>query len=420
MNIDTKCIHSGYRAKDGEPIVMPICQSTTYRYESSDKLAELFDLSKEGHIYSRISNPTLEFVEKKIAALEGGTGAVLCSSGQSAILLAILNICSAGDHIVCSSALYGGTMNLFNVTMKKMGISVSYTDPLASESEIEELITDKTKAIYGETLSNPTLVVFDFNKFSKIAKKHGIALIIDNTFPTPILCRPFEHGADVIIHSTSKYFDGHATVLGGVIIESGKFNWANGKYTEFTEPDRSYHGVVYTKDFKDCPYITKARVQYLRDTGAVLSPFQAFILNMGMETLHLRMERHSQNALAVAKYLENHPQVEWVNYPMLESNKQKELVKMYLPKGGSGVLSFGLKGGKQAGVKFMDSLKLASIVTHVSDVRTCVLHPASTTHRQLSEEQLVESGVQPELIRLSIGIEDINDIIEDIEQAITS
>ncbi len=418
MKPETKCIQEGYKPQNGEPRVLPIYQSTTYKYDSSEHLGKLFDLEAPGHMYSRISNPTLECVESKIASLEGGVGAMLTSAGQTASLISILNICEAGDHIVSSASIYGGTFNLFAVTMKRFGIDFTFVDADATEEEIQKAFTPKTKAVFGETIANPALTVLDIEKFANIAHKNGVPLIIDNTFATPVLCRPFEFGADIVIHSTTKYMDGHATVVGGVIVDSGKFDWTNGKFPSFTEPDDSYHGVVYTRDFGNAAYITKARVQLMRDLGSIMSANSAFILNLGLETLALRIERHSQNALEVAKFLENNDKISWVNYPGLESNKYKPLTDKYLPKGASGVVSFGIKGGKEAAVKFMDSLKMAAIVVHVADARTCVLHPASTTHRQLTDEQLIEAGVTPDLIRMSIGIEHIDDILDDIKQAL--
>ncbi len=418
MRIETKCVQSGYKPENGQPRILPIYQSTTYRYESAKHVGDLFDLAAEGHLYSRISNPTLDYVEKKIADLEGGVGALLCSTGQSAILIAILNLCSAGDHVVASSTLYGGTTNLFAVTLKKLGIQFTFVDADTPEEELQKAFLPNTKAVYGEVLANPALTVLDIEKFARLAKANGVPLIVDNTFPTPVLCRPLEFGANIVIHSTSKYMDGHAAVLGGVIVDGGNFDFTSGKFPEFTEPDPSYHGVVYTKQFPGAPYITKARVQLMRDLGAVQSPLTAFILNYGLEALHVRVERHCENALAVAKFLEKDPRVEFVNYPGLESDKYHGLAKQYMPKGTGGVLSFGLKKGKEAAVTFMDSLKLAAIVVHVADLRTCVLHPASTTHRQLTEEQLEEAGVLPGLVRLSVGLEHVEDIIADIAQAL--
>ncbi len=418
MKIETKCIQSGYSPKNSEPRTLPIYQSTTFKYDSGEYLAELFDLKAEGHIYSRISNPTLACVESKIADLEGGTAAMLTSSGQAATFLAVANICSSGDHILVSSKIYGGSINLLDVSLKKLGIEVTFVDPDAEASEIRSKIKENTKLILGETLANPALIVLDLEKFSKIAHENNIPLVIDNTFLTPILCRPFDFGADIVIHSTSKYFDGHAVALGGVIVDSGKFDWSNGKFPEFTTPDESYHGMVYTRDAAAAPFLTKARVQLMRDYGTMMSPNSAFLLNLGLETLHLRMERHSENAMKVAEFLNNHPKVESVNYPGLKENKYHDLHKKYFPKGASGVISFNLKGTKEDCVKFMNSLELARIVTHVADVRTSVLHPASTTHRQLTEEMLISAGIQENLIRMSIGIENADDIIDDIRNAI--
>lgn len=417
--IETKCIQSGYEPKNGEPRVLPVNMSTTYKYDSSEHLGKLFDLKVDGHMYTRISNPTVSCVEEKIAELEGGTGALLTSSGQAANLLAILNITSAGDNIISMSSIYGGTVNLFAVTLKKMGIETRFVTEDMTDEEIDKLFDDRTRLVFGETIANPALTVFDFDRYVPIAHKHGVPVFIDNTFATPILCRPFELGADIVIHSTTKYMDGHATVVGGVVVDGGKFNWENGKYPELTTPDESYHGVTYTRDFGcDKAYITKARVQLMRDFGIPLSPMSAFILNLGLETLALRVERHSANALAVAKYLENNDKVSWVSYPLLENDKEYAKAKKYLNGGASGVISFGVKGGREAAVKFMDSLKLAAIVVHVADARTSVLHPASTTHRQLTDEQLVNAGITADLVRLSVGIENVNDIIADVEQAL--
>lgn len=419
MKIETKCIQSGYKPKNGEARVLPIYQSTTYKYSSTQEMGDLFDLKEDGFFYTRLANPTSSAVEQKVADLEGGIGALMTSAGQAATLIAITNICSTGDHVVSASAIYGGTFNLFAVTLKKFGIEVTFVDPNAPTEEILKEIKPNTKAVFCETLSNPSLDVTDIEKFANIAHKNDIPLIIDNTFPTPYLCRPIEFGADIVIHSTSKYMDGHAVSLGGMIIDSGNFNWANGKFPEFTEPDESYHGVVYTKHFGNSAYIAKARVQLMRDLGSTPSPQNAFLLNLGLETLHLRMERHSYNALKVAQYLEANDKISWVNYPGLKSSKYYDLAQKYLPLGCSGVISFGVKGGREASVKFMDSLELANIVCHVADARTGVLHPASSTHRQLTDEQLVECGVTPDLIRMSVGIENIDDIIADIENALS-
>jgi O-acetylhomoserine aminocarboxypropyltransferase/cysteine synthase len=398
---------------------MPIYQSTTYKYDSAQTLGELFDLKKEGHMYSRISNPSVAFVEEKVAMLEGGIGAMMTSSGQAAILISILNLCSAGDNFVCSSAIYGGTVNLFSVTLKRMGIECRYILPEASREEIESQIDSRTKLVYGETLTNPSLDVLDIERFAQAAHAHNIPLIIDNTFPTPILCRPFQFGADIVIHSTTKYMDGHATVVGGMIVDSGNFDWTRGDFPGLNQPDESYHGVTYTKDFGSAAFITKARVQLMRDLGSTPQAMSAFILNLGLETLALRMERHSYNALKVAEFLESNDKISWVNYPGLKSSKNYALAQKYLPNGCSGVVSFGVKGGREAAMKFMNQLQLAAIVTHVADARTCVIHPASTTHRQLTEQQLIDAGVSPDLIRFSVGIENIEDIIADIEQALS-
>lgn len=418
MKTETKCIQSGYTPGNGEPRVLPIYQSTTYKYDSSEHLGKLFDLKAEGHMYTRISNPTVACVEQKIAELEGGVGAMLTSSGQAASLIAIMNICKAGDHVVSSSTIYGGTFNLFEVTLKKFGISFTFVAPDADEAEIRAAFRPETKAVFGETIANPALTVLDIEKFAKIAHENNVPLIIDNTFATPILCRPFEFGADIVIHSTTKYMDGHAMVLGGAIVDSGKFDWTSGKFPELTKPDESYHGVVYTRDFGSAAYITKARVQLMRDLGSAMSPMSAFLLNVGLETLALRVERHSENALKVAEFLGGNDKISWVNYPGLSDSPYKALADKYLPRGTSGVISFGIKGGKPAAVKFMDSLKMAAIVVHVADARTSVLHPASTTHRQMNDEQLVEAGITPDLIRMSVGIEHIDDILGDIKQAL--
>lgn len=419
MKIETKCIQSGYTPKDGEPRVVPIVQSTTYKYESTQTMGDLFDLKTDGFFYTRLANPTADAVEKKIADLEGGVGAMLTSAGQAASLISIMNICHAGDHILSSTTIYGGTFNLLSVTLKKFGIDVTFVDPDLSLDELQKLIRPETKIVFGETLANPALKVLDIEKFAALAHNNNIPLIIDNTFPTPILCRPIEYGADIVIHSTSKYMDGHAVTLGGVIVDSGNFDWAaSGKFPEMTTPDESYHGVVYTEHFGKAAYIAKARVQLMRDLGSAPSPMNCFLLNLGLETLHLRMERHSSNALKVAEYLENNDKIAWVSYPGLKSSPDYELAQKYLPNGCSGVIAFGPKGGREASVKFMDSLKLANIVCHVADARTGVLHPASSTHRQLTDQQLVDCGVKPELIRMSVGIENADDIIADIQQAL--
>ena len=418
--IETKCIQSGYTPKNGEPRVLPICQSTTYKYDSSEHLGDLFDLKVAGHMYSRISNPTVDAVEKKIADLEGGTGCVLCSSGQAANLLAILNITSAGQNIVSLSSIYGGTVNLFAVTLKRLGIEVRFVTPDMTDEEISARFDENTRLFFGETIANPALVVFDFERYSALAHAHGVPLFIDNTFATPVLCRPFEHGADVVIHSTTKYMDGHAQVVGGAIVDGGRFDWTAGnKYPELTEPDDSYHGLVYTEAFGvENAFYTKARVQLVRDFGVAMTPMSAYLLNLGLETLPLRMERHCENAKKVAEFLAGSDMVSWVSYPKLEGDTQYALAEKYLPDGACGVVSFGVKGGRSAAVKFMDSLKLATIVVHVADARTSVLHPASTTHRQLTDEQLVDAGISPDLVRLSVGIENAEDIIADIAQAL--
>ncbi len=416
--IDTKCIQEGYKPGNGEPRVMPIVQSTTYTYDSSQAMGDLFDLKADGFFYTRLANPTLDAVEKKIAALEGGVGAMLTSSGQAASLISMLNICHAGSHIVASSAIYGGTFNLIYKTMQEMGIDSTFVSPGCSREELEAAFRPNTRCVFAETLSNPSLVVTDIEMFAEEAHAHGVPLIVDNTFPTPINCRPFEFGADIVTHSTTKYMDGHAVQLGGVIVDSGKFDWNNGKFPMLTQPDESYHGIVYTEKFGNAAYIVKARAHLMCDLGAQASPQNAFLLNLGLETLALRMERHCSNALKVAQFLENHEKVSWVNYPGLESSPYHALAQKYMPNGTCGVVSFGVKGGREAATRFMDSLKMASIVTHVADLRTCVLHPASTTHRQMTDEQLAEAGVTPDLIRFSVGIENPQDIIEDVAQAL--
>lgn len=416
--IETKCLHAGYTPANGDPRVVPIVQSTTYRFDSTEHIAQLFDMPTE-FMYSRFANPTCDAVEKKIAALEGGAGAMLTSSGQAATLLSILNVCSVGDSFISVSTIYGGTVNLFAVTLKKFGIECIWVDPDASEEEIQKAFKPNTKAVFGETLANPALTVFDIEKFANIAHDNGVPLIVDNTFATPILCRPIEFGADIVIHSTTKYMDGHAVQVGGVIVDSGNFDWAaSGKFPDFTEPDESYHGVVYTREFGELAYIIKARMQLMRDFGCYPAAHSAFLLNLGLETLPIRMKQYCENALKVAKYLEESDKVVSVNYPGLESNKYHELAKKYLPLGTSGVISFIIKGGRDNAVKFMDSLELASNVVHVADIRTCVLHPASATHRQLTDEQLVAAGIDGGMIRLSVGLENVEDIIADLDQAL--
>ena len=419
-NSETVCVQAGWKPKNGEPRVLPIYQSTTFKYDSSEKMARLFDLKDSGYFYTRLQNPTNDAVAEKIAKLEGGIAAMLTSSGQAANFYAIFNICEAGDHFVCSSTIYGGTFNLFGVTMKKLGIDVTFVDADADESTIDAAFKPNTKALFGETIANPGMNVLDIEKFARIAHKHGVPLIIDNTFATPINCRPFEWGADIVTHSTTKYMDGHALTVGGAIVDSGNFDWESNaeKFPGLTRPDESYHGLTYTKSFGKMAYIQKATAQLMRDFGAIQSPQNAFILNIGLETLHLRMERHCKNALAVAQWLEKNPRVAWVKYSGLESDKYHKLAQKYMPKGSCGVLAFGLKGSRQDAIDFMDRLKMICIVTHVADARTCVLHPASHTHRQLSEEQLIEAGVAPDLIRLSVGIENVDDIIADISQAL--
>jgi len=417
-NIETKMIQGGFQPKNGEPRVLPIYQSTTYKYDSTDHVAKLFDLAVPGHMYSRISNPTVEALENKMAELEGGVGALCTSSGQSASMVSILNLCQAGDHFVSLNSIYGGTYNLFAVTLKKMGVEVTFVDADASETEVAKAIKDNTKAIFGETIANPALKVMDIEKFAKIAHDHDIPLIVDNTFPTPFLCRPFEYGADIVIHSATKYLDGHATSVGGVIVDSGKFDWTNGKFPSFTNPDPSYHGLAYSETFGNLAYIVKARVQFIRDIGNYLSPMNAFLINLGIETLHLRMERHCENALRVAEHLEGHSKIEKVEYPGLKNNSNYELARKYLPKGASGVISFEVVGGKEAAIQMMDHLELATIVVHVADARTAVLHPATSTHRQLSDQELLDAGISPGLIRISVGLENIEDIIADIDQAL--
>jgi len=417
--IETKCIQSGWQPENGEPRIMPIVQSTTFKYSSSDEMGALFDLEKEGYFYSRLANPTNDWVAKKICDLEGGYAAMLTGSGQSANFYAVFNICEAGDHFISTSAIYGGTFNLFGVTMKKLGIEVTFVDPDASEEEIQAAFKPNTKCVFGETIANPALVILDIEKFAKLAHKNGVPFIVDNTFATPINCQPFKFGADIVTHATTKYMDGHAMTVGGCIVDSGNFDWTQyaDKFSGLTTPDESYHGVIYTEKFGKLAYIQKATAQLMRDLGSVQSPMNAFLINVGLETLHLRVPRHCENALKVAKFLQADSRVAWVHYADLEDNKYHELQKKYMPNGTCGVISFGLKGDRETTIKFMDHLKMIAIVTHVADARTCVLHPASHTHRQLSDEQLIEAGVQPDLIRLSVGLENVNDIIADIEQA---
>lgn len=419
MRKDTICVQGAYKPKNGEPRVMPIVQSTTFKYDSSQEMGDLFDLKKSGYFYSRLQNPTCDLAAAKIAMLEGGVAGMLTSSGQAANFYAVFNIASAGDHVVSSAAIYGGTFNLFNVTMRKLGIDFTFVPPTASEEEIQAAIQPNTKCIFGETISNPSLDIMDIETFAKVAHKNGIPLIIDNTFATPINCRPFEFGCDIVTHSTTKYMEGHASTIGGAIVDSGKFDWEqNDKFPGLTTPDESYHGLTYTKDFGEAAYITKATAQLMRDLGSIPAANNAWLLNLGLETLHLRMPRHCENAKKVAEYLKNNEKITWVKCAMLDDDSQHEIAMKYMPNGTCGVVSFGIKGGREAATVFMDSLKLAAIVTHVADARTCCLHPASTTHRQLTDKELEECGVTPDLLRFSCGIEDANDIIEDIQQAL--
>lgn len=415
MKIETKCLHEGYTPKNGEPRVLPIVQSTTYCFDSTEHIAQLFDMPTE-FMYSRFANPTVDAVEKKIAALEGGVGAMCTSSGQAASLLSILNLCSAGDSFIAAATIYGGTINLFAVTLKKLGIECIFVDADAAPEEIEKAFRPNTRAVFGETLANPALTVFDIEKFAALAHAHKVPLIVDNTFATPVLCRPFEFGADIVVHSTTKYMDGHAVQGGGVIVDSGKFDWTNGNFPDFVEPDESYHGVSYTKAFGPMAYIIKARMQLMRDFGCYPAANSAFLLNLGLETLPVRMRQYCINAMDTAKFLEGHSKVTSVNYPGLPSNKYHELAKKYLPEGCSGVISFNIAGGREMAVKFMDHLELASNVVHVADIRTCVLHPASATHRQLTDEQLAAAGIDGGMIRLSVGLEHIEDILADLEK----
>ncbi len=417
MRDETICLHAGYEPEDGGPGVMPIVQSTTYRFESTEHIGDLFNMPTEC-MYSRFANPTVDAVEKKIAELEGGVAAMCTSSGQAASCFSILNLCSAGDSFISTSTIYGGTVNLFAVTLKKLGIECIFVDSDASPEELQAAIKPNTKAVFGETLANPALSVLDIKKFADLAHSNGIPLIVDNTFATPILCKPFDFGADIVIHSTSKYMDGHALQIGGVIVDSGNFDWTNGKFPEFTEPDESYHGIVYTETFGKMAYIVKARMQLMRDLGAYPAAHSAFLLNLGLETLSIRMERYCQNAVRVAEYFKNSDKIESVTYPGLEDDKYNALAKKYLPKGTSGVISIVIKGGKDAAIRFMDNLNLAKKEVHVADIRTCVLHPASATHRQLTDEQLIACGIEPGLIRFSVGLENVDDIISDIEQGL--
>lgn len=420
MKTETKCIQAGYTPKNGEPREVPIYQSTTFKYDTSLQMGRLFDLEESGYFYSRLQNPTNDFVASKIAALEGGVAGMLTSSGQAANFYAVFNICEAGDHLIASSAIYGGTFNLFGVTMKKMGIECTFVDPEISEEDLQKVFKPNTKCVFGETITNPTVRIFDIEKFAKVAHANGVPLIIDNTFATPVNCQPIQWGADIVTHSTTKYMDGHASCVGGAIVDSGNFNWLEHaeKFPGLTTPDESYHGIVYAEKFGKLAYITKATSQLMRDLGSIQSPQNAYILSIGLESLAVRMEKHCKNALAVARFLEESEDVAWVKYADLESDSHYALAKKYCPKGTCGVLSFGLKATREQTEKFMDSLQLASIVTHVADAKTCLLHPASHTHRQMSEKQLKEAGVAPDLIRFSVGLEDAEDIIEDLKQAI--
>ena len=419
-NINTICVQGGYEPKNGEPRVVPIVQSTTFKYETSQQMGDLFDLKEAGYFYTRLANPTNDAVARKICQLEGGVAAILTSSGQAANFYAILNIAGAGDHIIASSAIYGGTYNLLANTMKNMGIEATFVDPDILAEELASKFRPNTKLVFGETIANPSLKILDIEKFAEAAHKNGVPLIVDNTFPTPIFCRPFEWGVDIVTHSTTKYMNGSANAVGGAVVDSGNFDWE--KYSEkfpgLTTPDATYHGIVYTKSFGKGAYITKMTTNLMRDLGAIPSPQNSFYLGVGLETLHLRMERHYENALSLAKHLQNHPKVSWVSFPGLENDSQYALAQKYLPNGICGVISFGVVGGREAAVNFMDSLKLAAIVTHVADARTCVLHPASTTHRQMNDNELAAAGVSPDLIRMSVGIEDIRDIIADVDQAL--
>ena len=416
----TLCVQAGWEPKNGEPRVLPIIQSTTFKYDNSEEMAMLFDLKKEGYFYTRLQNPTNDAVARKIAALEGGVGAVLTSSGQAANFYAVFNICEAGDHIIASNEIYGGTYNLFGVTLKKLGIECTFVNPDASENDIQQLFRPNTKLIFGETISNPGCRVFDIEKFARIAHRNNVPLLIDNTFATPINCRPFEWGCDIVTHSTTKYMDGHATQVGGVVVDSGNFDWQAHaeKYPGLCTPDDSYHGLVYTEAFGKLGYITKLVAQLMRDLGSIPSPQNSFLLNIGLETLHLRMQQHCKNAQKVAEFLQDDKRVAWIHYCGLKDDSDYQLGQKYLPNGSCGVIAFGLKGNRDTAIRFMDSLELINIVTHVADARTCVLHPASHTHRQLTDEQLREAGIAPDLIRLSVGIEDAEDIIDDLKQAL--
>ena len=418
MKLESQCIHAGYEPRNGEPCALPIAQSTTFRYTSTAEVAKLFDLTEAGFFYSLLGNPTVDAVERKVAELEGGVGALATSSGQAASLTAILTICKAGDHLVASSSIYGGTFNLLGVTLKRFGIDVTFVDQNAPSEELEKAFRPSTKCVFGETIANPALTVFDIERFAKLAHAHKVPLIVDNTFATPYLCRPFEWGADIVVHSTTKYLDGHAVQVGGIVVDSGNFDWTNGNFPEFTEPDDSYHGTVYVRDFGKAAFIVKARVQIMRDLGCCQTAQGAFYVNLGIQTLPVRMERHCRSAEKVAAFLEKHPKIEFVNYPGLASSPEHALAQKYLPKGVAGVISFSLKGGREAGARFIDSLRMITLEVHVADIRTCVLHPASSTHRQLTDEQLADCGITPGMVRLSVGLEDPADIIDDLEQAI--
>ena len=418
MKLDSLCVQAGYEPQNGEPRVLPIMQSTTFVYDSAETMGKLFDLTAEGCFYTRLANPTLNAVASKIAALEGGVGAMLTASGQAASLISITNICKAGDHVIASAAIYGGTFNLFNKTLRDLGIDFDFVSPNISAEDLQKAFKPNTKAVFVETLTNPSLDVIDIELFANIAHAHHVPLIVDNTFATPINCRPFEWGADIVVHSTSKYMDGHAVSLGGVIVDSGNFDWTQGDYPMLTTPDETYHGTIYTEQFGKAAYITKCCTHLMRDFGAQQSPQNAFLLFLGLDTLALRMERHCSNAQKAAEFLEKHDKVEWVNYPGLESNQYYERAKKYMPHGTCGVISVGIKGGKEGAVRFMEALRLAKIVIHVADARTCVLHPASTTHRQLTDQQLIDAGIAPNMVRLSVGIEDPEDIIADLAQAL--
>ena len=422
MKKETKCIHSGYQPKNGESRMIPIIQSTTFKYDTSEDMGKLFDLEAEGYFYTRLQNPTTDYVAKKIADLEGGTAAMLTSSGQAANFFSIFNIAQAGDHVVASSSIYGGSFNLFNVTMRKMGIEFTFVDPDCSDEELEKAFKPNTKAVFGETIANPALIVFDIERFANVAHKHGVPLIVDNTFATPINCRPFEWGADIVTHSTTKYLDGHDATVGGCIVDSGKFDWMahKDKFPGLTTPDESYHGITYATKFgKEGAFITKATAQLMRDFGATAAPMNAYLLNLGIESLAVRVERHCQNAQKVAEFLEKNDKVAWVNYPGLKGNKYYERAQKYMPNGTCGVISFGIKGGRKKAEEFMKHLNVVMIATHVADARTCILHPASSTHRQLTDEELIKGGVAPDLVRLSVGIENVEDIIEVVKGALS-